>query len=747
MADLNIRDKFFDDLAKGARWDVGVSIARGNPLPLDANSVFESYEDLETYAGGVLAYPGQIVAVVNADSTGIYYLDQEKAIKPVGVIPAGDELSIDMDESDVISLHNYGKVFYKYIPENEETGAPARYEKTVVSADAPWVAGLEPKVVTEEGKLVLGWFEPNPTTIEGVNDQVTAVQGTVTDLVDSVGAPSADGSPATGLYKEVEDVQEDVEELVNTVGNSDDALSENVQTVWAHVNNHTERIEVLEAIDHDLLATKEALAAEADRADKAEKANAAAIKAIADDYLKGADKQALEGSINGIADRVGVIEGDYLKAADIADMATDAEVEAAVKAEADRAKAAEKALQDQIDTIFDNPDVEGAINSINEFTKYVEDHGEIADGFRADIDQNKADIAAEVKRAGEAETALDERIATLEAINHEAYIAADTALKNELNGEIAKKADKTALEAAVEALEGADEAINNRLDAALGENGTVAQAIAAAEGRAATDATNKANAAKEAAIADAAGKYATTGALGALETALDERIDALEAHDHSTYATKNELKTTDDKAKENAEAIKELAETVEGIVSVGGEANVITKVKVNGVVLDVVDKAVDVTVPTKFSDLSDDSGFDARITAAKTQADKGVSDAAAADAKAVVNAEEIGKHATRLGILEEAKADHLERIAALETHDEAHTAEYNALNEVVTGHGTTLAGWEVSKANTTDLNAAVTRIAANETAVAANANAIAGANAEIAKKANAADLENYYTKA
>ena len=83
MADLTIREKFFDDLAKGARWDVGVSIARGNPLPLDANSVFESYADLETYAAGVLAYPGQIVAVVNADSTGVYYLDQEKAIKPV----------------------------------------------------------------------------------------------------------------------------------------------------------------------------------------------------------------------------------------------------------------------------------------------------------------------------------------------------------------------------------------------------------------------------------------------------------------------------------------------------------------------------------------------------------------------------------------------------------------------------------------------------------------------------------------
>ena len=310
-----IREDFFTAKAKGSLWDVAVSIKRGNPLPLDADSIFESYAALEAYADDVLAYPGQVVAVVNADSTGIYYLDQEKAIKPVGVIPAGDKLSVDMDDNDVISLHNFGKVFYKYVAENGDVAA--HYEKVEVSDENPWTAGLEPRVVTEDGKLVLGWYEPNPTTIDGVNDQVTAVQGTVSDLVDSVGAPSTENSEATGLYKEVEDVQADVEELVDAVGSSDDALTDDVQTLWAHVNDHTGRLEELEAIDHSLYATKEELAAEADRADKAEKANAVAIKAIADDYLK---------------------------AADIADMATDAEVEAAVKAEADRAKGVEESL-------------------------------------------------------------------------------------------------------------------------------------------------------------------------------------------------------------------------------------------------------------------------------------------------------------------------------------------------------------------------------------------------------------------
>ena len=634
MADLTIREKFFDDLAKGARWDVGVSIARGNPLPLDANSVFESYADLETYAAGVLAYPGQVVAVVNADSTGIYYLDQEKAIKPVGVIPAGDELSVDMDDNDVISLHNFGKVFYKYVAENGDVAA--HYEKVDVSDANPWTAGLEPRVVTEDGKLVLGWYEPNPTTIDGVNDQVTAVQGTVTDLVDSVGAPSTENSEATGLYKEVEDVQEDVKELTDTVGSADDSLGNDVQTLWAHVNDHTGRLEELETIDHSLLATKEELAAEVDRADKAEKANAAAIKVIADDYLK---------------------------AADIANMATDAEVEAAVKVEADRAKGVEESLQTQINAIMNNPDAEGAINSINEFTKYIEDHGEIADGFRTDINKNKDDIAAEVERATGAEDALSGRLNVLEAIDHDA----DTTLKTELEAEIEKKAD-------------ADTVASD-----------IATAKQAAIDAAAADATTKADAAKDAAIADAATKYATTGALSDLEATLDERLDALETFDHDTYATKEALTVVETTANNASTNITNLEQRFEEIVAVGGEPNAINKIQVNGVVQAIEDKTVNIAVPTKFSDLTDDSGFDARITAAKTQADKGVTDAAAADAKAVKNAEDIGKHETRIKALETTKGDHETRITELEAADVKHAAEYEALNNIVTGHTETIA--------------------------------------------------------
>ncbi len=82
--------KFFESLANGARWDVGVSINRSNALPLDANSVFSSLEAAQAYvngtAEGVLAnaYPGQVLAVVTEEETVIYYVDANKALQPVG---------------------------------------------------------------------------------------------------------------------------------------------------------------------------------------------------------------------------------------------------------------------------------------------------------------------------------------------------------------------------------------------------------------------------------------------------------------------------------------------------------------------------------------------------------------------------------------------------------------------------------------------------------------------------------------
>lgn len=663
---MSIRDDFFAAKAQGSLWDVAVSIKRGNPLPLDADSIFDSYAALEAYAADVLAYPGQLVAVVNADSTGIYYLDQDLAIQPVGVIPAGDGLSVEMGEDDVISLHNFGKAFYKYIPEvkDETTGetvSEAKYEKVEVNDENLWKAGLEPKVVTENGKLVIGWFEPNPTTIEGVNDQVTAVQGTVADLETSVGVPSAEGQEATGLYKEVEDVQEDVQELVDSVGTDDDKLGDNVKTIWAHVNDHTTRIETIET-----------------------------------EYVKTDDLP-----VKGIVadDKVLSINSDAL-------------ISATVSLGYDETNKAIK--------LYGKNSVElGSVDA----TPFIKDG--MLDGVDYNADNNTLTFTWNTAAGKTEDTVVLSDII-------EPYTAGEGL---ELSGNEFK----------VKLADGSESFLTVSADGL--KLAGVADAID----------TAKSEAISEAATA-AAGIYATQTALSDLETALDERLDVLEEYDHATYATKAELeglgtavagtyatkealKATDDKAANNATAIENLTGRIDDIVAEGGEPNQINNVKVNGVVQPIAeDKSVDISVPTTIAGLSDWATVDARIAAAKEQADKGVTDAATADAKAVANAEEIGKHETRIGNLETASGNYATDIANLKAADTTHAAEYSALKNTVDGHVTAIA----NKAEQSVVNEISAKATANETAIKTlNETTIPGVNAEIAKKANSADV---YTK-
>ena len=60
------------------------------------------------------------------------------------------------------------------------------------------------------------------------------------------------------------------------------------------------------------------------------------------------------------------------------------------------------------------------------------------------------------------------------------------------------------------------------------------------------------------------------------------------------------------KVKEEADALETRVQTLE---DAGGQANVLESVKVNGVALEVSEKAVDIKVPTKVSELTNDSAF------------------------------------------------------------------------------------------------------------------------------------------
>lgn len=227
-----ITNKFFADKAIAALWDVAVSIKRGNPLPLDKDAVVHGMAELEALKISAVTYPGQIVAViedavmdgekvVSPETTTLYYFDHELNYHEVGKVPVGDDVSVEVN-NEKISLYDFGKAYYEYVPEvRDQDGnvtSEARYIKVEVSVEKPWKAGLEPKVVAENGKMVLGWYEPNPTTIEGINSQVSALQNSKADLtyVDENFAKKANtlaGYGITDAYTKAE-----VEGLVSSAG-------------------------------------------------------------------------------------------------------------------------------------------------------------------------------------------------------------------------------------------------------------------------------------------------------------------------------------------------------------------------------------------------------------------------------------------------------------------------------------------------------------------------------------------------
>ena len=191
------------------------------------------------------------------------------------------------------------------------------------------------------------------------------------------------------------------------------------------------------------------------------------VKAIEDDYLVETDKTELSGLITaekeraegieaGLRTDVDAIKGDYLKASD------KTELEGKITAEETRAKGVEDglaarikaveddylkiedktALQEQITAnanaitlLTDGADPD-KVDGVKDLIDYVDEHGTEVTGMKSDIAANTEAISDEAARADAAEKALSGRIETLEGIDHNAYVAADTALKNELEGKI-----------------------------------------------------------------------------------------------------------------------------------------------------------------------------------------------------------------------------------------------------------------------------------------------------------------------
>lgn len=469
------------------------------------------------------------------------------------------------------------------------------------------------------------------------------------------------------------------------------------------------------------------------------------------------------------------------------DRVTEAELVAAVKVETDRAEAAEKALGERIDAIdfVDETEMADAIKAARELiSKEIDDDVKVAKD-RADeayaLAETKVDAeayAADKKKLQDEDAAIREIAeAAKERIDiflDEEGVADVVDSLHDLKAELDKMADATEMVEALaakadltyvndELVKKQDVIPENTYDAYGSAAVAKSEAIADAEGKIATA---KQEAIYAAATA-AAGLYATQTRVNELETALDGRLDALEAIDHDAYATNavfNEYKTTVENTYATKAALEPVAQDAanaktavgnletrfDEIVAVGGEPNAINKIQVNGSELTITDKTVNIVVPTKASDLTDDTGFDARITVAQNAADaaQGTANGAVTAAQQAQN--EVDALETEVGRIQTVVAghttsigDHATRIGALEQADIAHATEYSTLSGIVSGHTEAIA----KKAEQTAVDAVVAKASANETAIKTiNETTIPGVNAEIAKKADKTALSDYHTK-
>ena len=358
----------------------------------------------------------------------------------------------------------------------------------------------------------------------------------------------------------------------------------------------------------------------------ADAVNAAAIKTISDDYLKKADKTALQGEIDAAEDRIAALEGKFE-----GDDSVAAQIEAAVAAEAEIARAAEKANADAIKTISDDYlkaadkealqdaiDAKVAQSAYDTKVAALEDADEAnakaitAHTTNGDIHvtaQQKTDWQAAtdaIKAFMDAENVGDEVVDTLKEIQD--YIntdgkAADAMTKNiaanaaaidAIEADYLKAADKEALQGAIDAkvaqsaydtkvaaleqadatnakaisdettrAEAAEAGLQAAIDAIAGENGSLADTLQAAK-----DYTNgllgegfstgntvsanvKANAdaidAIEADYLKAADKEALQGAIDAkvAQSAYDTKVAALEQADTDMAAAIKALEDAD----------------------------------------------------------------------------------------------------------------------------------------------------------------------------------------------------------
>ena len=203
---------------------LGVNLNRQKYGPLDISNVFNSQGDLDYYLSKgtnienvseywyksatekVVPYPyaGQVVALVENGKVNVYVLEEKEdgtyKTAEIGGSVLVDDASIVNDDGQ-IKIKNFNEQYYKYVA--AEGDVAAHY--TLVDG---FKDGLEPKVrMVSAGNYEIAWYEPNPTTVEGLSSQITSLSQSVGTLSGQVGGIQ---TTVNELDRAIDDIIEDV---------------------------------------------------------------------------------------------------------------------------------------------------------------------------------------------------------------------------------------------------------------------------------------------------------------------------------------------------------------------------------------------------------------------------------------------------------------------------------------------------------------------------------------------------------
>lgn len=336
-----------------------LNFRRGNPNPLDNSSVWASLAEAQTYAtSDPVAYVGQILTVVdNENGIATVYSIQDEAgtLKKVGTSPVGDESTITVAEDGTVSLFGVSGL---ELTRTEEDGSTTKIN-------------YQPLLV--DGKLT--WVEPSATTVEGLAAEIEGIKTRLSAVETTV------GNAESGLVKDVADNTTAIADINTKIGTvaEDKTLVEMISDAQtAATYDDTALVGRVAAIEGDYLKAADKTALETKMAEDIATAKTEAIETvlgeavpedfdtlkevaawiqsdttasaqlitrvtnIENDYLKGADKTALQGEIDALETLVGTLPegvasttvvayvqevvdglkiGDYAKAADLTALA------------------------------------------------------------------------------------------------------------------------------------------------------------------------------------------------------------------------------------------------------------------------------------------------------------------------------------------------------------------------------------------------------------------------------------------